>query len=122
MSFSLALWTIRSISLDLDAGFLDQRVPLLDLGLLMRGERRGGLLFGWRNLLAQIEQALAHRGIGHRGASGCAELVDRLLRRALRNPQAVPCRDVDAGRAGFVPSRNVGRGVKPLVGCDRIAL
>jgi hypothetical protein len=40
----------------LDAGVLDQRMPLLDLGLLPGGERRGGLLLGRRDLLTESDQ------------------------------------------------------------------
>src|SRR6476659_2359635 len=39
------------LSLHLDAGFLDQRMPLVDLGLGVGGERRGGLLLRRRDLL-----------------------------------------------------------------------
>ena len=108
-------------SLRLDAGFLDDRMPLVDLGLRVGGERGGGLLLRRRDLLAEAEQPLPHGGIGHGGARRRAELVDRLLRRALRHPQPVPGRDIDARRAGLVHGRDFGRGIEALVRRHRAA-
>ena len=101
-------------------GVLDDRRPLVQLGLEMRGERRRALLVGGRDFLAEIAQALLHRRIGQRLQRGGAELADRLGRRALRRPQPEPGRDVDAGRAGLVHRRDVGRGGKPRLAGDRI--
>ena len=81
----------------LDAGFLDDRMPLLDLGLGGCHSKRGrALLLRRRNLLAEVAQALAQRRGSAIAARGCrAKFVDRLLRRALRHPEPVPGRDVD---------------------------
>src|SRR5262249_33958309 len=106
-SASSALRMTRSMSLRPDGRRLDQRPPFLDLGLVVGGERRGGLLLGRRNLLAEIGEALLHGGIGERMHGGLGELVHHVRRRSLRHPHAVPGRDIDAGRAGLVDTGNV---------------
>src|SRR2546430_5746438 len=113
-----ALRTIRSTwdSLGFDVGCPDQRPPLLDLGLVERGERlRGLLLAGWY-LLAEIDQAPAHGRIGQRIHGGGRQPVDDVGWRALRHPHAVPGRDVHPGCAGLVHGRDVGRRSQPGAG------
>jgi hypothetical protein len=44
----------------LDARRLDDRPPLLNLGLLESAQRLGSLLFAWRNTLSEIRESLAH--------------------------------------------------------------
>src|SRR4029450_9353 len=107
-----ALRTIRSTwdSLGFDVGCLAQRPPLLDLGLVERGERlRGLLLAGWY-LLAEIDQAPAHGRIGQRIHGGGRQPVDDVGWRALRHPHAGPGRDVNPGGAGLVHGRGGGGG------------
>src|SRR5436190_24265627 len=52
--------------LRLDVRGLDDRPPLLDLGLVVGSERLLRLLLAWRQLLALIEESLPHRRIGQR--------------------------------------------------------
>src|SRR5215203_3978800 len=77
-------------SLRLDAGFLDDGMPFVDLGLGMGGKGCGGLLLRRRDLLAEAGQAWPQGGIGQGRARGRAKLVNCLLRRAFRHPEAVP--------------------------------
>src|SRR6476620_472629 len=66
-SESRALRMTRSTDqslLGFDVGGLDQRPPLVDLLLVMDGERLRALLLARRNLLAEAGQPLAHRRIG----------------------------------------------------------
>src|SRR5262245_5068478 len=60
-------------SLALHVGRLDDRPPFLDLGLLIRGQRRGRLLVGRRDLLAEIGEFLAHLRVGQRVHDGGVE-------------------------------------------------
>src|SRR5919108_3388969 len=73
-----ALRTIRSTwdSLGLDVGGLDQRPPLVDLGLLMRGQRLRGLLLRRRNFLTESGQPLDDRWVGKRVHCGGRKLAD----------------------------------------------
>src|SRR5262245_35414195 len=90
-----------------DIGSPDDRPPLLDLGLLVGGERGWCLLLATRDHQPKIGQAFPHVCIGQ-GVDDCAiERANDLLRRALRHPQAMPKRDVHARRADLVHSRNV---------------
>ncbi len=56
------------------------------------------------------------RVAGSFSASSAAALSfgDDVFRRALRRPQARPQRHVESGQAGFVHSRNIGCGLRPL--------
>src|SRR5262245_64489810 len=74
-------------SFGLDVGGLDQRPPLVDLGLVVRGECLCGLLLARRNLLAESGEPLADGGIGERVHGRRSELLDDLARRSLGNPQ-----------------------------------
>src|SRR5262249_16739991 len=51
-------------SLRLDVRRLDDRPPLLDLGLLLRGKRLRRLFVARPDSLTQVGKPLAHRGIG----------------------------------------------------------
>src|SRR3984957_16964689 len=82
--------------LRLDAGVLDDRPPLLDLGPLQGAECGRRLLIARRAVLAEIGGARAHDGI--------AELVD--LRRFER-------RDHRRGRPGRRPQCGPDRDVEP---------
>ena len=101
-------------SLGFDVGGLDQRPPLLDLRLVVGGERLGGLLLARRNLLAEASQPLAHRRIGERIHGGGGELANGVGRRALGDPESIPGGDVDAGRAGLVDRGNAGAAARRL--------
>src|SRR6516165_6143052 len=71
--------SLCTASLRLDASFLDDRPPLLDLGLLLRGESLRRLLLARPGSLAHVGHPLAHQRIGqclhHRGV----ELADDIL-------------------------------------------
>src|SRR5580704_16035909 len=91
------IWAGGSVRLDVRA--LDDRPPFGDLGLVERGERRGILLiFRWDDG-AEIGQPLAHRRVREGLLHRAVELSDRILRRALGNPQTMPERDVHARHA-----------------------
>ena len=95
--------------LHLDIGGLDHRPPFLHLGLLMGGEHLRRLLGARRHFEPDIGEALAHRRIGQRLDHRGVELGDNILRRSLRHPERRPQFDVEAGQAGFIHRRNVGR-------------
>ena len=105
--------TVEIASLRLDAGRLDDRPPLGDLGALVGGERLWRLLLARRNFIADVEQPPAHRRIGERFHHGGAELGDHRLGRALAGPKPAPDRDVHSGKPGLVHGRDVGRRHKP---------
>ena len=67
------------ISLRLDVGGLDDRPPLLDLGLLQCAKRLGRLLLARENLLAKIGEPRTHRRIGQGINDRGIELGDRRL-------------------------------------------
>ena len=82
------------ISSNLDVVGLDDRPPLVDLGLVVgraappaSAWSRGGMV------MAEIGDALLHRRIGERLDDRGVELVDDVLRHALRTPQPVPERE-----------------------------
>ena len=63
------------------------------------GVEGGGLhLLRRRDVLAEILQLAADLGVLQRGDGGGVQLGDDLRRRALGRPQAVPDRDLDAGK------------------------
>ena len=96
-------------SLARDVRRLDDRPPLLDLGLLQGAERFRGLLVARRNLQAERRHAVAHGRIGHGVDRRGVELGDDVAGRSLRHPQSIPDRDVEPGHAGLVHGRDVGR-------------
>src|SRR4030095_9092805 len=77
-----------------DAGFLDERSPLVDLGLevLLQG-RRGGAL-GRIGLGAELGEALAHTLVLERLLQRGDELVKRRLGCVFRRVEAVPDGDL----------------------------
>src|SRR5215510_4582033 len=97
-----ALRMMRSNLLCPDVGGLDQWPPFLDLGLVVCGERLGGLLLGWRDFLAKTDEALAHSRIGERRHGGGGKFRNDVAWRTLGHPQAIPGRNVHARRAGLI--------------------
>src|SRR6266516_3016031 len=97
-----------SIRFDLDVGRPDDRPPLLDLGLVVSGERRRRLLLALRDHLAEIGEPLPDYRIGQGVYDRAVELDDDLLGRALLHPQAVPERDVHPRRADLIRGRDIG--------------
>src|SRR5689334_8578864 len=73
-----------------DAGILDDRPPLLDLGPLMLAERLGRLLFARQDVLPEVGEALAHDVVRNRFHHRTIESRDHARRRAARRPQRVP--------------------------------
>src|SRR5260370_34724754 len=73
-----------------DVGRLDDRPPLLDLGLLVGGQRLGGLLVARRDFLAEIGKLLPHFRIGQRLHDRGIEPGDDLFRGAFGGPDRVP--------------------------------
>src|SRR5260221_8235391 len=63
-------------SFGFDPGFLDDRPPLLDLGLLKGAERIRRLLAARHDLLPEVGEPLAHGRVGQRAHRGCVELGD----------------------------------------------
>ena len=92
----------------------------VDLGLVPDGERLRRLLIARRHVEAEIVEALLHRRVGHRFHRRRVQPRDDILRRALRHPQPVPQRHVEAGQARLLRGRNVGRRREPLGVGDRI--
>src|SRR5262245_36251708 len=113
---------LRTASLRLDAGFLDDWPPLLDLGLLLRGESRRCLLLARPGSLAHVGHPLAHRRIGQRLHHSSVELADGILGRALGRPEAVPERGVQPGDSRLVDGRRLGRCPPSLLGHYHIGL
>src|SRR6266496_2504369 len=74
----------------LDARCLDDRPPLVDLGLVEGVKRFWSLLVGREYLLADVGEPLPYRWVGERGRHRGVELDHDLLRRALGHPQPVP--------------------------------
>src|SRR5262245_16744067 len=107
-------------SLRLDVRRLDDRPPLRGLGLVPGTERFGRKLTTLGNFEAEIDEPLLHGRIGERLDHRRVDPRDRLLRRALRHPEAVPQRHVEARQASLVHGWNIGRGRQPLAVGDRI--
>ena len=103
---------VRAALLHLDAGRLDDRPPLLDLGLVEGGERlRRQLLARGRSPARGRRASGAIAGVGQRCLTDrVVELGDDLLRRALGRPQGVPEGEIEAGQPGLVGGRNIRRG------------
>src|SRR5215217_7657318 len=74
----------------LDVSRLDQRPPLLDLGLVKCTQRLRRLLFARRNHVTQLRESLPHREIAERIHDRGVEPGDDRLGGGLRDPQAVP--------------------------------
>src|SRR5262245_20813869 len=73
--------------LQLVAGFLDDRPPLLDFGLVERAERLRCQLLARRKFMAMLGQPLAHRCVLHGIDDSGVQLRDDVLRRAARRPE-----------------------------------
>src|SRR5262249_36695420 len=80
-------------SLRLDVGLLDDRPPLVELGLVVGEQRLRGLLLARRDLVAEITEALLHGRVGERLDHRGVELREDLGRQSLPRPQPVPARD-----------------------------
>ncbi len=114
-------WLVR-----VDVSRLDDRPPLVELGLVEAAQPLRRLLVGRRDHVTELGQALAHRWVRKRLLHRRIEPGNDLRRRALGHPQAVPERDVHAGRAHLVHRRHVGSGRPAFlrhhgVGPDRAA-
>src|SRR5262249_1243543 len=80
-----------------DARSLDDRPPLLDFGLLLRGERLWRLFVARPDFLTHLGEPLAHRWI-RQGVHECGmELGDNILGRPLGRPKTMPNRPVKTG-------------------------
>src|SRR5262249_30337664 len=106
-------------SFSLDVRRLDNRPPLLDLGLVESAQCLWRLLLTRWNLHAEIGDPLAHRHVCHCSNCGTIELHHDFSRRVLGCPKAVPSRDVDSRQAKFVRGWNVGRSEPARLGHDR---
>src|SRR5580704_11759812 len=73
-----------------DAGRLDDRPPLVELGLVVGGERLRVLLTGREYDLAEGFDLRPQGGIGQRRHDGGIEAIDDGLGRILGSPQAMP--------------------------------
>src|SRR5436190_21568716 len=76
--------------LSLDVCCLDDRPPLLDLGLLKGGKRIRRLLVARRTIEPLVGDALLRCRVGQRLDHGRIQPGDDVLRRALRHPEAPP--------------------------------
>src|SRR5579864_1661473 len=74
----------------LDAGRLDDRPPLVELGLVVGGERLRVLLIGREYHLAEVFDFLLHGWSGQRRHDRGIEASDDVLGRSLGGPHAVP--------------------------------
>src|SRR5689334_15936199 len=71
-------------SFNLDVGGLDDRPPLLGLGLVEGGEALGRLQLARGDVEAKVGESLLHVGKREGRLHGAIQLGDRFLRRALR--------------------------------------
>src|SRR5712675_477246 len=76
----------RATSFRLDVRRLDDRPPLLDLGLLLGGERLWRLVLVRPDSLAQVSEPLAYRRIGQGLHDGDMKAGDDILRCAFGRP------------------------------------
>src|SRR5262249_42282584 len=93
-----------------DAGSFDDRPPFLDLGLVVRVERRRRELFARRHFQTEIGDAPAHYWIGERVHHRRVEPGNDVVRRVLRRPEGMPQSDMKAGHSRFVDRRDLRRG------------
>src|SRR5262249_26914196 len=123
---SLLMMTViercRRSLLRIDAGGLDQRPPLLDLGPLECAERLWRLLLARRNVHPKSGKPRAHRGISERIDDGAVELGNHGLGCVLRRPQSKPDRSEESGEPTLVDGRNFWRRGKSRFGGDAIGL
>ena len=73
-------------------------------------------------VLPDLRKPRPHRRIGQRLDRRGVELGDGILRRALRHPEPVPERHLEARQTGLVDGRNVGRRRPAGLGQHRIGL
>src|SRR5260370_9930615 len=105
-----------------DIRCLDNRPPLLNLGLLMRAERLWRLLLGREDLLRELGKSRTNPWIGQ-GIHDCGvELADNLLWRTLWGPKREPGRIVEPWQSRLVYRRNMCRSCHALLGHDSIDL
>src|SRR5262249_37570669 len=88
--------TRRINLLGLDAGRLDDRIPLLDLSPVEGSESGWRQPLRRRHLHAKVGDALVRIWIGHCGESSSVHLGDDISRRVLRRPKTEPGADLDA--------------------------
>src|SRR5215471_18211516 len=77
-------------SLRLDVRCLDDRPPLLDFGLLLRGKRLRRLFLARPDFLTHVDEPLSYRRIGQGLYDRRVELADDIPGRVLGSPKAVP--------------------------------
>src|SRR3954470_11099641 len=107
--------------LGLDIGVLDHRPPLLDLGLLICGERFGRQPVARRYVETELGEALPHGGFAQGLYGSGIELGDDLLGCALGCPQAIPDADVERRQTSLGNGRNVGHRGQARTGRDGIS-
>jgi len=101
---------------------LDNRPPFFLFRLLISAERRGGLLIGGHDFLADVGEPLLHRRIGERLPHRGIDFGNHIRRRAVRHPKPVPERAVETGQPGLVHARDIGDGGRAGAGRHRIGL
>ena len=111
---------MASVSIPLDIRGLDNGPPLLHFSLLKGSERVGRLLATRENLLSEVGEALTHDRVDQCIHDGGIESGNDFPGRALRHPQRIPQRHVEARQAGLVSGRDVGRRGKPFAVAHRI--
>src|SRR5512140_738136 len=85
------------LSIALDVGRLDDRPPLLDLGLLERGEPLRRLLFLGRDVETEFGELRFGGRIGEHLHHRAVELGDHVFRRAFGRPETEPSRHIEPG-------------------------
>ena len=107
-------------SLRADAGRLDDRPPLLDFGLLQRGERLRRLLLAGNNIVSELLEPLAQRCVAQSFDDGGIEFSNYRRWCSFGRPNRVPHRSMERGQTRFIHCWNVrGRG-QACLGGDRI--
>src|SRR5262245_63092538 len=113
---------LRGRLLCLEAGLLDDRPPLFDLGLLASSKGLRRLLLTRKNLHTDVGKTRTDRCIGQPIGDRCTELSDNFLWRSLWRPKTTPARNVEPRQSGLIHSRNVGRSCQPALCCNGVAL